>query len=102
EGLTPVARDAAIALLKKSKENRLRRGLPPGVEAADKGGELEGVRVDSGIVFAKNRPYIICVMTTYLKSEPEGERAIEEMSRAAYEYFSRLGAGGLYGRRIPA
>jgi beta-lactamase class A len=75
EGLTPATRDAAIALLKKGKENRLRRGLPAGVETADKGGELEGVRVDSGIVFAKNRPYIICVMTTYLKSEVEGERA---------------------------
>ena len=50
----------AIALLKKSKENRLRRGLPPDVEAADKSGELDGVRVDAGIVFAKNRPYVFC------------------------------------------
>ena len=33
-------------------------------------------------------------MTTFLKDEGEGERAIEEMSRAAYEYFSRLGASG--------
>ena len=79
---------------------RLRRGLPPGIEAADKPGELEGVRVDAGIVYAKNRPYILCVMTTYLKSEGEGERAIEEMSRATYEYFSRLGAGLQYGRQV--
>jgi beta-lactamase class A len=100
EGLTPAGRDAAIALLKKPKENRLRRGLPPGVETADKSGELEGVRVDAGVVFAKNRPYILCVMTTYLKSEEEGERAIVEISKAAYEYFSRLGEGGAYGRRI--
>jgi beta-lactamase class A len=90
----------AIALLKKSKESRLRRGLPEGVAAADKPGELEGVRVDAGVVFAKNRPYILCVMTTFLKSEPEGERAIEEISRTAYEYFSRLGAGGVLGRQI--
>ena len=46
----------AIALLKKPKENRLRKGLPEGVASADKSGELEGVRVDAGIVFAKNRP----------------------------------------------
>ena len=90
----------AIALLKKPKDNRLRKGLPPGVESADKSGELEGVRVDAGIVFAKNRPYILCVMTTYLKDEAEGERAIEEISRAAYDYFSRLGSGGLVGRRL--
>jgi Beta-lactamase class A len=47
---------AAIESLKKPKENRLRRGLPEGVASADKSGELEGVRVDAGIVFAKNRP----------------------------------------------
>lgn len=90
----------AVALLKKDKSSRLRRGLPEGVEMADKPGELEGVRVDAGIVFAKNRPYGIAVMTTFLKDEKEGERAIEEISRAAFEYFSRLGAGGLLGRRL--
>jgi beta-lactamase class A len=90
--------DGAIELLKKPKENRLRKGLPDGVASADKSGELEGVRVDAGIVFAKNRPYILCVMTTFLKDEAEGERAIESISRAAYEYFSRLGLGGALGR----
>jgi beta-lactamase class A len=90
----------AVAMLKKSKESRLRRGLPEGIETADKPGELEGVRVDAGIVFAKNRPYLLCVMTTFLKDEAEGERAIEDLSRTAYEYFSRLGAGAL-GRRLP-
>ncbi len=91
----------AIALLKKPKENRLRKGLPEGVESADKSGELEGVRVDAGVVFAKNRPYVLCVMTTFLKDEAEGERAIEDISRATYEYFSRLGAGGTLGRQVP-
>jgi len=90
---------AAIELLKKPKESRLRKGLPPDVAAADKPGELDGVRVDAGIVFAKNRPYVFCVMTTFLKDDAAGERAIEEMSRAAYEYFSRLADGPL-GRRI--
>jgi len=88
----------AITLLKKPKENRLRKGLPEGVASADKSGELEGVRVDAGVVYAKNRPYVLCVMTTFLKDEAEGERAIEEISRVAYEYFSRLGAGGALGR----
>ena len=92
--------DAAIALLKKPKSSRLRSALPPGVAAADKPGELEGVRVDAGIVYAKNRPFILCVMTTYLKNEGEGEHAIEEVTRAAYDYFSRLGAGPDYGRQI--
>ena len=91
----------AIELLKKPKESRLRRGLPPGVATADKPGELDGVRVDAGVVYAAKRPYVFVVMGTFLKDEAEGERAIEEMSRAAYEYFSRL-AGGPLGRRFGA
>jgi beta-lactamase class A len=90
----------AIALLKLPKENRLRRGLPDGVESADKSGELDGVRVDAGIVFLKNRPYAFSVMATYLKNDEEGERAITEMSRVAYEYFERLATGGVGGRRL--
>jgi beta-lactamase class A len=88
-----------LELLKKPKDSRLRKGLPPDVETADKPGELEGVRVDAGIVYAKNRPYVMCVMTTFLKDEAEGERAIEEISRAAYEYYSRLADSPL-GRRL--
>jgi beta-lactamase class A len=90
----------AVQLLEKPKSSRLRLGLPAGVLTADKPGELDGVRVDAGIVFAKNRPYILCVMTTYLKDEKEGERAIEAVSRVVYEYFDRLGSGPL-GRRLP-
>ena len=90
----------AVMLLKLPKENRLRRGLPTGVESADKSGELDGVRVDAGIVFLKNRPYAFSVMTTYLRNDDEGERAIIEMSRAAYEYFERLATSGVAGRRI--
>ena len=100
EGLSATGRDEAIALLKKPKVSRLRAGLPSTVDAADKPGELEGVRVDAGLVFAGNRPYILCVMTTYLNNEMEGETAIVELAKAAYEYFSRLGSGGAYGRQI--
>jgi len=82
--------DSAVDLLKKPKESRLRKGLPPGVAAADKPGELDGVRVDAGIVFARNRPYVFSVMATFLRDEGEGERAIEEISRITYEYFIRL------------
>ena len=91
--------ESAVDLLKKPKESRLRKGLPAGVATADKPGELDGVRVDAGIVFVRNRPYVFSVMTTFLRDDGEGERAIEEMSRAAFEYFSRLAEGPL-GRRM--
>jgi beta-lactamase class A len=91
----------AIELLQLPKESRLRRGIPDTVPVADKPGELDGVRADAGIVFVKSRPYAFVVMTTFLRGEAEGERAIEEMSRTAYQYFSRLGASGPEGRRLP-
>jgi beta-lactamase class A len=92
---------AAVTLLELPKESRLRRGIPDGVQVADKPGELDGVRADAGIVFVKNRPYAFVAMTTFLKDESEGERAIEEMSRAAYQYFIRLSSSGAEGRRLP-
>jgi beta-lactamase class A len=99
-GLLQAMPPDGLELLKKPKESRLRKGLPSGVATADKPGELEGVRVDAGIVYAKNRPFVLCVMTTFLKDEGEGERAIEEISRTAYDYYARLGAGGALGRII--
>jgi len=102
EGLKPASRDQALALLKVEKggPTPLQRGVPAGVEVACKPGELEGVRVDAGIVFAKNRPYIFSMMTSYLEDDGRGESTIEEASRLAYQYFFRLGAGTDFGRLI--
>ena len=100
EGLKPESRQAALKVLAVNTGGYLRRGLPPEVEALSKAGELEGVRVDAAIVRAKNRAYAVAVMTTYLKDEGEGERAIADLSRAFYEYFSRLGFGSEYGRQM--
>ncbi len=78
----------------------IRRGVPDGVRVADKEGELEGVRTTAGVVFAGQRPYVICVMATYLKDESEGERAISRISTAAFDYFDRVGRASAYGRVI--
>ena len=101
-GLTPAAREEALKILKKEKVplTAMAKPLPPGVELASKPGELEGVRVDAGIVYAKNRPYVFSAMTTYLADDAAGEKAIEDLSRVAYGYFSRMGAGSEYGRQI--
>ena len=103
EGLAPESRDEALRILKIRNESKgcwLARGIPETVDVACKPGDLEGVRVDAGIVYAKNRPYILAAMTTYLQDDASGEKAIEELSRVAYEYFSRLGAGTEYGRQV--
>jgi beta-lactamase class A len=72
--------------------------LPPGAEVANKPGTLEGVRTDSGIVFAKNRPFSISVMTAYDRDERAAERAISAIALEAYQYFEMLGKTTEYGR----
>lgn len=100
DGLSADSKAGALKILEVGAGGYLRRGIPPGIEVLNKPGELEGVRVDAAIVRAPQRPYAIAVMTTYLREEADGERAIAEVSRAFYEYFSRLGLGSEYGRRL--
>jgi beta-lactamase class A len=89
-----------LRLLSTHKDSWIPRDLPPDLRVANKPGALEGVRNDSGIVFVQNRPFVICVMTTYLGSERDGEEAISKISLAAYKMFSRLGTASEYGRVI--
>jgi beta-lactamase class A len=89
-----------LKILEVGAGGYLRRAIPADVDVLNKPGELEGVRVDAAIVRAQHRPYAIAVMTTYLRDEREGERAITDVSRAFYEYFSRLGFGSEYGRQL--
>jgi len=84
--------------LSTHKESFIPRDWPEGLKIANKPGELEGVRNDSGVVFVENRPYVICVMTTYLRHEREGEEAIKKISAAAYFMFDRLARASEYGR----
>ncbi|HZQ68544.1 MAG TPA: serine hydrolase [Terriglobales bacterium] len=87
-------------MLSKHKISFLPRGLPEDLKIANKPGELEGVRNDCGIVFVPNRPYGICVMTSYLRREHDGEDAISRISVATYQMFDRLGRASEYGRVI--
>lgn len=75
-------------------------GIPDDVPVAEKEGWLEGVRADCGVVFVPGRPFVLCVMTSYLADERSGERAISRISGAAYRAFDRLGRASPYGRVI--
>jgi beta-lactamase class A len=87
-------------LLSIHKESYIPRELPEDLRVANKPGELEGVRNDSGIVFTGNRPFVISVMTTYLRHEGDGGKAIIRISTAAYRMFDRLSRASEYGRVI--
>ena len=89
-----------FVMLSTPKNSFIPRDLPEGLKIANKPGELEGVRNDSGVVFVENRPYVICVMTTYLHRERDGEEAIAKISAAAYRMFDRLARASEYGRVV--
>jgi beta-lactamase class A len=92
--------DDFFKVLSTHKDSALLQGLPDDAVAASKPGELEAVRNDSGIVFVKNRPYVLCVMTAYLKDENEGRAAIRKISALAYSYFDRVSRASEYGRVV--
>jgi len=92
--------DDFFKMLSTHKGSFIPRDLPEGLKIANKPGELEGVRNDSGIVFLENHPYVICVMTTYLRRERDGEEAIINISSAAYRMFDRLARASEYGRVV--
>jgi len=78
---------AFIKQLSTKKDSYIPRYLPDGVRAANKPGELEAVRNDSG--------------TAYDRDEKAAERAISEVALEAYHYFEMRGKASEYGRILP-
>src|ERR1700724_1283035 len=87
-------------VLSTHKDSWIPRNLPDDLRIADKPGALEGARNDSGLMFVDKRPYVLCVMTTYLHRERDGEEAISHISFAAWRMFDRLARASEYGRVI--
>jgi beta-lactamase class A len=92
--------DDFFKVLSTHKDSWIPRYLPDGLKIADKPGALEGVRNDSGVIFVDKRPYVLCVMTTYLRNERDGEEAISNVSLAAWRMFDRLGRASELGRVV--
>lgn len=92
--------DDLLKLLATQKGSPFQRALGENVKIADKSGELDAVRCDIGVIYATNRPFVLSVMTTYLKDNREGEEAIEEIAQSAYHYYDRVGRSSPYGRAM--
>jgi beta-lactamase class A len=92
--------DDFFKVLSTHKDSWIPRNLPDDLKITDKPGALEGVRNDSGVIFVDKRPFVLCVMTTYLHRERDGEEAISNISLAAWRMFDRLARASEYGRVI--
>jgi beta-lactamase class A len=101
KALSTQATAAIVKQLSILKQSYIPRLLPDTVQVANKPGELEGVRTDSGVVFAPNRPFAISVMTAYDRDERAAERAITDIALEAYSYFEMRGKASEYGRILP-
>jgi beta-lactamase class A len=101
EGLSPErAKDLLAVATVPDEGSHFRRGLPEGVRAISKPGELEGVRCEAAWVDVPGRPYSAAIMTAYLRREADGEAAIAEISTAVYDTFDRLARSSDYGRIV--
>ena len=99
-GLRPASQAEAIRILQEYGATSVRAGVPAGVPVASKPGGLEGVQTEISWVDLKGRPYLFCVMTSFLADNTAGSKAITDMSRVAYEYFARLARAGAEGRLL--
>jgi len=91
-----------IKQLSTLKESYIPHDLPAGVQVANKPGNLQNVRTDSGIIFVKDRPFAMSVMTADAHDERAAERAISEIALEAYHYFEMRGKTSDQGRALEA
>ena len=80
-----------IKQLSTLKESEIPHDLPQGVQVANKPGNLKGVRTDSGIVFAKGRPFVISVMTQNVRDIHRASARICWIALEAFRYFEARG-----------
>jgi beta-lactamase class A len=83
--------DEIIDLMKRCQtgENRIRKYLPRDlVKVAHKTGTVRGVVNDAGIIYPQGKePYILSCFTKGLRENSEGEEAIANVSKIAYDYY---------------
>ena len=100
DGLKKESRDAGLRILYQVG-GEIRDAVPARVRVASKTGTLDGVRAEAAVVELEGRPFALAAMTTYLRNDADGERAIRDTADAAFSYFDRLAQGGAYGRKSP-
>lgn len=59
------------------------------LKIAHKTGEIPGTRNDAGIVFLKDKPYLIVMLSSNLSSEQEGIETLSSISKDVYEFFNQ-------------
>ena len=85
-------------ILEIAKGGPVRTPVPSSVPIAFKPGGITGVATVWALVGLPDRPYVLSVMANY---GGDGGALVEDVSAAAYRYFSRLSGVTPYGTRVP-
>ena len=84
-----------IAIMRKVN-SAMRKAVPQGVDTASKPGGVPGVKCETGIIWAPNRPFILSVMSTFVSDQ---STAVEDVTRIVYAHFEKLGRANEWGHR---
>lgn len=96
--MSPAACQRVREILELPKGGPTRAPVPAAVPIAFKPGGITGVATTWALVGLAGRPYVLTVMTNY---GGDGGAVVEAVSRAAYQYFTRLAGATPYGTRVP-
>lgn len=84
-----------LALLKaQTHTGKIPSGVPSGVETANKTGELSAgdglgiVENDIAIVFDKEHPYVLCVLSNNIQNNSSAQETIKKISADVYQYMT--------------
>ena len=84
-----------LALLKaQTRTGKIPSGVPSGVETANKTGELSAgdglgiVENDIAIVFDKEHPYVLCVLSNNIQNNSSAQETIKKISADVYQYMT--------------
>lgn len=78
--------DLALDILaRQQRRDRIPRHLPADVSVSHKTGEITGVRHDAGIVWAPDRPYLVCLFSKDVPDHAAAEEAMARLSRRLFD-----------------
>lgn len=92
--VSDTASKTMIGMLRNNFDySEIPRHLPPGVSVAHKTGALNAARHDCGIVYSKQRDYVLCVFTTdntdqSWRLDNEGRVTIADLARVTHEFMT--------------
>ncbi|MGE5678722.1 MAG: serine hydrolase [Pseudomonadota bacterium] len=88
EILTPEACKEMLAIMSiNTRKDDIARYLPPEIRVAHKGGTLDNLNHDIGIIFHPQGDYLLGIFGTELPNNIEGEEYISQLSKKLFEHM---------------